>query len=189
MTTSPKPLPHQWTISLHTVANLTILTLHDADGLQREIGFHPLAQPGTADRTVTAPEEITEPELRASVHKLIGTFYERTARAQANADAFGAAVPDQQDLLGRLLSAVPGSRADLGIDHETLTIVLKLTAAGPAAGTLLALIARWPGNTIKDTSGGPADGVDQDLDDDGTLTVLLDQTRAEHFLTWYRDQA
>lgn len=182
------PLPDQWTISLHTVANLTILTLHDADGAQREIGYHPLTPPGTADRTVTALEDITEPELRASAHKLIDTFYERTARAQANADAFGAAVPDQQDLFDRLRSATPGSRADLDIDHEALTIILKLTAAGPAAGALLTLIARWPGSTTKDAPGNPADGVDRELDDDGALIVVLDQARAEHFLAWYRDQ-
>jgi hypothetical protein len=187
VTTSSKPLPHRWTINLHTVANLTILTLHDSDGVQREIGFHPLTSPGTADRTVTAPEEITDPELRASAHQLIDTFYERTARAQANADAFGAAVRDQRDLIDRLLSAVPGSRADLDIDPEALTIVMRLSAAGPAAGPLLALISRWPGSTTKNAAGRPADGVVQDLDD-GALTVLLDQTRAEHFLTWYRDQ-
>ncbi|MEU6405315.1 hypothetical protein [Streptomyces sp. NPDC046985] len=186
MTTTPKPLPDQWTISLHTVANLTILTLHDADGVQREIGFHPLTPPGTADRTVTAPEDITEPELRASAHKLIDTFYERTSRAQANADAFGAAVPDQQDLFDRLRSAVPGSRADL--DHEALTIVLKLTAAGPAAGALLTLITRWPGSTTNNAPGEQANGVDQELHDDGVLTVVLGQARAEDFLAWYRDQ-
>ncbi|MCL3999065.1 hypothetical protein, partial [Streptomyces lavenduligriseus] len=108
MTSSPKPLPDQWTINLHPVANLTILTLLDGAGSQREIGFRPLTPSGTTDRTVGALSEIADPELRASAQKLIDTFYERTARAQANADAFGAAVPDQRHLFDRLSSVVPG---------------------------------------------------------------------------------
>ncbi|MCM2430999.1 hypothetical protein [Streptomyces sp. RKAG337] len=186
MSTPPNALPDQWTIYLHPVANLTILTLLDSEGAQRQIGFHPLTPPGTADRTVSALEEIPEDALRASAQKLIDTFYQRTAQAQANADAFGAAVPDQQDLFARLRSTVPDGPIDidLDIDDETLTIILKLTAAGPAAGALLSLIARWPGSTTTP----PAGGVNQDLDDDGALTVLLDQARAERFLAWFRNQ-
>ncbi|MFE0774331.1 hypothetical protein [Streptomyces sp. NPDC058861] len=184
MTSSPKPLPDQWTINLHPVANLTILTLFDGAGVQREIGFHPLTPPGTTDRTVGALSEIDEPELRASAEKLIDTFYERTTRAQVNADAFGAAVPDQQRLFDRLRSVVPGCLIELDIDDETLTVILKLTAAGRAAGALLSLMARWPGFI---TANGQADGVTKDSDG-GDLTMHLDQSRAEDFLTWYRDQ-
>jgi hypothetical protein len=188
--TTPHALPDRWAINVNPVAHLAILTLLDADGVHRGIGFHPLTAPGTAQRAVHALTEITDSELRASAQKLIDTFYQRTAQAQAqaNADAFGAAVPDQQHLFDRLRSAVPGSRADLDIDHEALTIVLKLTAAGQAAGTLLALIARWPGITTKGTPGDPVDRIDQELDDDGALTVHLSQARAEHFLAWYRNQ-
>ncbi|MFI1700435.1 hypothetical protein ACH419_31265 [Streptomyces bobili] len=185
MTTSPRPLPDQWTINLHPVANLTILTLKDTDGAQREIGFHPLTRPGTVDRTVGALEEITELELRASAQKLIDTFYERTAQAQANAHAFSATVPDQRSLFDRLRDAIPCDVVRLAIDDETLTLVLQLTATGPAAGTLLNLTARWPGSATAD---GRAGGVTKHLDDHGKLTVRFDQTRAEAFLTWYRDQ-
>lgn len=184
MTSSPKPLPDQWTINLHPVANLTILTLLDGAGIQREIGFHPLTPPGTTDRTVGAPSEIADPELRASAQKLINTFYERTARAQANADAFGAAVPDQRHLFDRLRSVVPGCLIELDVDDETLAVILKLTATGSAAGALLLLVARWPGSTAAD---GQADGVTKDLDG-GDLTMRLDQAHAEDFLTWYRSQ-
>ncbi|MFF7717620.1 hypothetical protein [Streptomyces sp. NPDC007988] len=52
-------------------------------------------------------EEIVEFELRASAQKLIDTFYERTSQAQANADAFGVNVPDQQNLFDRLRLSVP----------------------------------------------------------------------------------
>ncbi|MFI6688412.1 hypothetical protein [Streptomyces sp. NPDC050485] len=182
--TSPKPLPNQWTINLHPVANLTILTLLDGDGTRREIGFHPLTPSGTKDRTVGSLEEISQPELRATAQKLIHSYYERTAQAQTNADAFGVAVPDQRELLDRLRSAVPGSQVGLDIDDEALTVILKLTAAGPAAGPLLSLSARWLGSTAD----GQAIGATQDLDDDGELTIRLDQSRAENFLTWYRDQ-
>ncbi|MHC3392813.1 hypothetical protein ACLQ2E_25605 [Streptomyces lavendulocolor] len=184
MTSSPKPLPDQWTINLHPVANLTILTLLDGAGIQREIGFSPLTPPGTTDRTVGALSEIAEPELRANAQKLIDTFYERTARAQANADAFGAAVPDQRHLFDRLRSVVPGCLIELDVDHETLAVILKMTATGSAVGVLLSLVARWPGSTAAD---GQADGVTQDLDR-GDLTMRLDQAHAEDFLTWYRDQ-
>ncbi|MHC3392370.1 hypothetical protein ACLQ2E_23330 [Streptomyces lavendulocolor] len=183
--TTPHPLPDQWAINVHPVANLVILTLLDADGAHREIGFHPLTAPGTAKRAVHALAEITDSELRASAQKLIDSFYQRTAQAKANADAFGTAVPDQQHLFDRLRSELPGTPVDLGIDDEALTIVLKLTAAGPTAGALLALIARWPGTT---SPTGLAYGVTQDLADDGTLTVTFDQPHAEKFLTWYRAQ-
>lgn len=183
MTSSPKPLPDQWTINLHPVANLTVLTLLDGDGVHREIGFHPLTPPGTKDLTAGALAEITDPELRASAQKLIDSFYVRTTQAQANADAFGAAVPDQRDLFDRLRSAFSG-RVELDIDDEALTVILKLTATGPAAGTLLSLIARWPGSATAD---GQADRVTKDLDG-VELTVRLHQERAEDFLTWYRDQ-
>jgi hypothetical protein len=182
---SPTPLPDRWTIYLHTVANLTILILLDDDGVQREIGFHPLTQPGTADRTVGTVKEIDELELRASAQKLIDTFYERAAQAQANADAFGVTVPDRRNLFDRLRVAVPCDVVDLALDNEALTVALKLTATGPAAGTLLSLITRWSGST---TEAGEADGVTKDLDNHGELTVRLDQPRAEGFLTWYRDQ-
>ncbi|WP_331732961.1 hypothetical protein OG613_49015 (plasmid) [Streptomyces sp. NBC_00015] len=185
MTTSPRPLPDQWTINLHPVANLTILTLHDTDGAEREIGFHPLTRPGTVDRTVGALAEITGLELRASAQKLIDTFYERTAQAQANVHAFSATVPDQQSLFDRLRVAVPCDVVRLVMDDETLTVGLQLTATGPAAGTLLTLTARWPGSATAD---GRTSGVTKDLDDDGRLTMRFDQTRAEAFLTWYRDQ-
>ncbi|MGY3677373.1 hypothetical protein [Streptomyces sp. TE33382] len=178
--TIPHPLPDRWAINVNPVANLAILTLLDADGAHRNIGFHPLAAPGTAKRAVHALTEITDPELRASAQKLIDTFYQRTAQAQANADAFGTAVPDQQHLFDRLRSELPGTSVDLGIDDEALTIVLKLTAAG-----LFTLINRWPGTT---SPTGLAYGVAQDLADDGTLTVTFDQPHAEKFLTWYRDQ-
>ncbi|MER5615951.1 hypothetical protein [Streptomyces sp. NPDC002215] len=185
MTTSPTPLPDQWTICLHTVANLTILILLDDDGAEREIGFHPLTRPGTADRTVGSVEEIAEPELRASAQRLIDAFYERTARAQANSDAFGVAVPDCRNLFDRLRAAVPCDVVGLDLDNTALTVVLKLTATGPAAGTLLSLITRWPGSTTK---AAQADGVATDLDNHGNVTVRLDQPHAEGFLTWYRDQ-
>ncbi|MFF3959177.1 hypothetical protein ACFYY1_39185 [Streptomyces sp. NPDC001890] len=185
MTTSPMPLPHQWTIHLHTVANLTILVLLDDDGAEREIGFHPLARPGTADRTVGTVEEIAERELRASAQRLIDSFYERTKRAQTNVDAFGVTVPDCRNLFDRLRVAVPCDVVGLDLDNNALTVVLKLTATGPAAGTLLSLIARWPGST---TEAEQADGVTTDLDNHGKVTVHLDQPHAEGFLTWYRDQ-
>ncbi|HLU97054.1 MAG TPA: hypothetical protein VKZ89_09475, partial [Thermobifida alba] len=153
--------------------------------VQREIGFHPLTQPGTTDRTVGAVEEIVELELRASAQRLIDTFYERTAQAQASANAFGVTVPDQQNLLDRLRVAVPCDVVRLGLDNEALTVVLRLTATGPAAGTLLSLIALWAGST---DAVGQADGVTKDLDDHGKLTMRFDQPRAEDFLTWYRDQ-
>lgn len=181
--TTPHALPARWTINVHPVANLAILTLLDADGAHREIGYHPLTPSGTAERTVRALDEITDPELRSSAQKLINRFYQRTAQAQANADAFGAAVPDQQHLFDRLRSDLPDSSIDLGIDDGTLAIVLKITAAGATAGTLLTLIARWPGITAPT----PAHGVTRDLADDGTLTVTFDQPHAEKFLTWYRD--
>ena len=181
---TPYALPTQWTIRLRSVANLTILTLHDSDGAHRETGFCPLTQPTEADRTVASLEKITEDHLRTSAQKLIDTFFARTAQAQANCDDFGAAVPDQQRLADHLRSAIPGCLVDLDLDHDALTMVLKLTAAGPAAGMLLSLLARWPGYARPD---GPADGVLRDLDDAGGLTVVLDQARAEQFLTWYRD--
>ncbi|MGW6145793.1 hypothetical protein [Streptomyces sp. NPDC055140] len=186
MTHAPKPLPDQWTIHLHTVHNLTILTLIDADGVHRHITFAPLAPlapPGTTNRTVKTVEEITEPELRAHAQKLIDTFYQRTAQAQANADAFGVCVPDLRHLLDRLRATVPCGQASLTVDDDTLTVVLTLTATGPAAAPLLALTARWPRPTA-----AAADGVTQDLDTHGNLTVRLDQTHAEHFLTWHRTQ-
>lgn len=189
VTTTPKPLPDLpdgWAMNFHRVANLMILVLHDADGAQRGIGYHPLVQPGAADRTVTALDDIAEPELRASAQKLINTFYERTARAQASAAAFGAVVPDQQYLFDRLRSAVPGSRAELGVDDEALTITLKLTAAGSAAGSLLTLITSWPG--ARDRPGALTVGVDRSFDDEGRLIIVLDQARAERFLAWYRAQ-
>ncbi|MFD3662879.1 hypothetical protein ACFWVF_20150 [Streptomyces sp. NPDC058659] len=182
---TPHPLPARWAVNVHVVANLAILTLLDGDGANREIGYHPLTPPGTTERTVQALDEITDPELRASAQKLIDSFYQRTAQAQAQADAFGAAVPDQQHLFDRLRSELPDSPIDLGIDNETLTITLKVAAAGPHAGALLTLIARWPGTT---SPTGLAYGVTQDLADDGTLTVTFDQPHAEKFLTWYRDQ-
>ncbi|HEY8986001.1 MAG TPA: hypothetical protein VIU15_41305, partial [Streptomyces sp.] len=183
--TTPHPLPDQWAISVNPVANLAILTLHDADGIHRDIGFHPLTAPGTAQHTVHTLAEITDPDLRASAQKLIDTFYQRTARAQANADAFGTAAPDQQHLFDRLCSELPGTTVDLGIDDEALTIVLKITATGPTAAGLLTLTNRWPGTT---SPTGLAYGVTQDLADDGTLCVAFDQPHAEKFLTWYRDQ-
>ncbi|WP_331748814.1 hypothetical protein OIA45_47860 (plasmid) [Streptomyces chartreusis] len=188
MTTAPKPLPEQWTIQLRTVANLTTLTLKDGDGGEREIGFHslPKPQPGTPDRTVDSVEEIAEPGLRASAQDLIDTFYERTAQAQANPDAFRAAVPDLQGIFARLRAAVPCDAVRLAVDNDTLTIVLTLTATGPAAAALLSLMARWPGSATED---GQADGVTQQADDHGELTMRLDQTRAEDFLAWCRDQA
>lgn len=144
----------------------------------------PLTAPGTAQRAIRALDEITDPELRASAQKLIDSFYQRTAQAKANADAFGTAVPDQQHLFDRLRSELPGTPVDLGIDDEALTIVLTLTAAGPTAGALLTLINRWPGTT---SPTGLAYGVTQDLTD-GTLTVTFDQPHAEKVLTWYREQ-
>ncbi|MFB7865513.1 hypothetical protein [Streptomyces sp. NPDC056069] len=183
--TTPHPLPTRWAINIHPVANLAILTLLDGDGAHRDTGFHPLTAPDTTEHTVHALDEIIDPELHASAQRLIDTFYQRTAQAQANADAFGAAVPDQQHLIGRLRSDLPVSTIDFGIDDEALTIILKLTAAGPTAGALLALVALWPRTTAP---ASPTDGVTQNLADDGTLTVTLDQRHAEKFLTWYRDQ-
>lgn len=188
---APKPLPDQWTILLHTVLNLTILTLIDADNAHREIGYAPLTPHGTKDRTVKALEEITEPELRARAQQLIDTFYQRTATAQANADTFGAAVPDLSQLLNRLSSTAPSgqtslTRATLTVDDDTLTMVLTLTATRPAAATLLALTTRWPRPTDPPADG--TDGVTQDLDTHGNLTLRLDQKPAEHFLTWFRTQ-
>ncbi|MGC5263882.1 hypothetical protein ACPXCO_22965 [Streptomyces cyaneofuscatus] len=188
---APKPLPDQWKIHLHAVHNLTILTLIDADGVHRHITFAPLTPltpHGTTDRTVEALGEITQPELRTHAQQLIDTFYERTATAQANADAFSAAVPDLRQLLNRLSStALSGqtnlTRTSLTVDDDTLTVILILTATGPAAATLLALTDRWPRPTEP-----PADGVTQDLDTHGNLTLRLDQTRAEQFLTWFRTQ-
>lgn len=185
---APKPLPDQWTIHLHTVHNLTILTLIDADGVHRHITFAPLTPHGTTDRTVEALGEITEPALRTHAQQLIDTFYERTATTQANADAFSAAVPDLRQLLNRLSSTAPSgqtslTRASLTVDDDTLTVVLILAATGPAAATLLALTGRWPRPTDP-----PADGVTQDLDTHGNLTLRLDQTHAEQFLTWFRSQ-
>ncbi|MFZ3492159.1 hypothetical protein ACODT5_02780 [Streptomyces sp. 5.8] len=186
MTTSPKPLPDQWTILLHPVLNLTILTLRDSDKTQRQIGFYSSTPPGTSERTVSALEDIADTELRASAQKLIDTFYARTAQAQANSDAFGAAVRDLQNLLDRLRTEMPRSLVTVAIDDEVLTIVLKLAAEGQVTALLHSLIARWPGSTTPD---GPATGVLQERDSDGGLTVLLDQARAEQFLTWYRDQS
>ncbi|MGW3932904.1 hypothetical protein ACWECC_33145 [Streptomyces microflavus] len=188
---APKPLPDQWKIHLHTAHNLTILTLIDADGVHRHITFAPLTPTGTKDRTLEALGEITEPELQARAQQLIDTFYERTATAQANADAFGAAVPDLRQLLNRLSSTAPSgqtslTRATLTVDDDTLTVVLTVTATGPAAATLLALTHRWPRPTDPPADG--ADGVTQDLDTHGNLTLRLDQTHAEQFLTWFRTQ-
>ncbi|MGW3335763.1 hypothetical protein ACWDF9_35095 [Streptomyces rubiginosohelvolus] len=188
---APKPLPDQWTIHLHTVLNLTILTLIDDEGVHREIGYAPLTPAGTTDRTVEALEEITEPELRAGAQQLIDTFYKRTATVQANLDAFNAAVPDLPQLLNRLSSTAPSgqtslTRATLTVDDETLNAVLIVTATGPAAATLLAITSRWRRPTDPPADG--ADGVTQDLDTHGTLTLRLDQAHAEQFLTWYRTQ-
>ncbi|WP_327411222.1 hypothetical protein OG458_41540 (plasmid) [Streptomyces sp. NBC_01281] len=178
-------------IHFHTVLNLTILSLIDADGVHRHISFAPLtalSPPGTTDRTARTLEEITEPQLRARAQQLIDSFYERTATAQANADAFGAALPDLPQLLHRLSSIAPSgpsslTRASCTFDDDTLTVVLTLTASGPSAGILLALTGRWPRPT--DT---PADGITHDLDTHGRLTVRFDQRHAEQFLTWYRTQ-
>ncbi|MET8816386.1 hypothetical protein ABZW47_30845 [Streptomyces sp. NPDC004549] len=186
-----KPLPDQWTIHLHTVLNLTILTLIDADGAHRHITFAPLTTlnpSGTTDRPAQTLEEITEPELRARAQQLIDTFYQRTATAQANADAFGAAMPDLAQLLNRLSETAPSgpaslTRTGLTIDDDTLTVVLTLTASGPAVATLRALADRCP--RPADT---PAEGITQDLDPHGHLTLRLDQTRARQFLSWYRTQ-
>ncbi len=61
-----------------------------------------------------ALEEITGLELRASAQKLIDTFYERTAQAQANVHAFSATVPDQQSLFDRLrVAPVPATLSAL----------------------------------------------------------------------------
>ncbi|MFD9066325.1 hypothetical protein ACFVZ3_32960 [Kitasatospora purpeofusca] len=184
MSLPPNPLPDRWTINLHPVHNLTILTLHDADGMLRQVGFRPLTPPDATEHTVRALEEITHAELRASAQGLIDTFVARTAQAQANAEAFGSAIADHPRLFERLRTTSPGCLVDLGIDDDALTVVLELNAEGPAAGALLSLVARWPGSATPD---GPAEGVDQNLDA-GTLTVRLDQARAEDFLTWYRDQ-
>ncbi|MEU9254508.1 hypothetical protein AB0D66_21990 [Streptomyces sp. NPDC048270] len=183
-TSYPKPLPDQWTILLHPILNLTILTLLDADNTQRQIGFHSSTPPGTSERTVSALDQITETGLRASAQELIDTFYARTAQAQANSAAFSAAVPDQRSLLDRL-RAETSCLVSLDIDDEALTIVLKFVAEGPATAILYALIASWPGSN---TSEGPPAGVLQSRDDHGGLTVHLDQARAQQFLTWYRDQ-
>ncbi|MGZ2361457.1 hypothetical protein LRE75_33065 [Streptomyces sp. 372A] len=185
---TPKTLPDQWTILLHTVHNLTILTLLDADGGSRQIGFAHLPPPGAADRTVTALKEITEPALRDHAQQLIDTFYERTATAQANVAAFSAAVPDVDQLLDRLRRTAPSGetsliRTGLTVDDDKLTPVLTLTATGPAAATLFTLALQWPRPTAP-----PAEGFSQDLDTHGNLTLRLDQTHAEQFLTWYRAQ-
>jgi hypothetical protein len=140
--------------------------------------------PGSTDDTVSTPEEITDDELRTSAWKLIDAFYVRTAQAQARADAFGAAVPDQSALLGRLRANLPGALVNLGID-DALNVVLTLAAEGSEAGRLLSLIARRFGCHGQE---GPVKGVTRNLDDVGCLTVLLDQTRAEQFLDWYRRQ-
>ncbi|MFD4721486.1 hypothetical protein ACFWOY_28760 [Streptomyces sp. NPDC058423] len=84
-------------------------------------------------------EEIVEIELRASAQKLIDTFYERTSQAQANADAFGVNVPDRQSLFDRLRLSLPCDGVRLALDDEVPSVVLNLTAKGPAAGTLLYL--------------------------------------------------
>ncbi|MFB8243393.1 hypothetical protein ACFC58_43365 [Kitasatospora purpeofusca] len=75
----PNPLPDRWTINLHPVHNLTILTLHDADGTLRQVGFRPLTPPDATEYTVRTLKEITDPELRASAQELIDTFFARTA--------------------------------------------------------------------------------------------------------------
>ncbi|WP_439681536.1 hypothetical protein [Embleya sp. MST-111070] len=185
MTTPTHPLPDQWTINLRPALGLTILTLLDGGGTERLTGFHPLAPPGTTDRTVSTLEEIADEALRVCARNLVDAFHARTAQAQTSADAFGAAVPDQSALFDRLRADLAGALVDLGID-DTLTVVLTLAAEGPGAGSLLSLIARWSGSRPQD---GSAEGITRDLDDAGCLTVLLDQTRAEQFLIWYRDRS
>ncbi|MFD7540184.1 hypothetical protein [Streptomyces sp. NPDC059819] len=187
--TSPPPsLPGGWSIYLRTALNLTILTLIDSDGKHREIGFNPLSSPGAPDRTVTTLEEITEPELRVKAQTLIDTHHQRTATARVNCEAFNTAVSDLSQLLNQLTSTASSgesslTRARVTINDDTLTAVLTLTATGPAAAPLLDLTARWPRPTE-----APDDGATQELDPHGNLTVCLDQTHAEHFLTWYRTQ-
>ncbi|MER6408996.1 hypothetical protein ABT269_37175 [Streptomyces viridosporus] len=186
MTATAKPLPAGWTIRLHRVHNLTVLTLHDEHGTDREIGFCPLTPDGPQDLTVSALDTIAHPRLREAAQNVVTSFYDRTAAARHHRDAFDRAVPDCRVLLGHLRARLPGCRADLGTDPNELTVTLTLTATTRAAGPLHALLARWPGHTGH--GGSLADGIDQDLDSSGALTAALRQDRATEFLIWYRGQ-
>jgi hypothetical protein len=180
---APLPLPAGWTISIHRVHNLIILTLRDEGGAEIEIGFHPLAAPGPQDETASALDQIADPGLRGAAQRLIDTFYARTEQAQNNCDAFGRSFPDLAAVLARLTGQVPGCTAVLDLDREALALVLTAKAPRASAPQLLALITRWCAS-----AGSPDGGVDSVLDESGELTIRLPQQPAQEFLSWFRDE-
>lgn len=173
-------LPDGWTIHLRASLNLTVLTLRDGDGRDREIGYHSGTDVGSPELTVRALDGITDDALRAATLELLDNYFARRATVHANAAAFTAAVPDWSDLTGRMCRTVPGCRIDADLDHQALTLTMTLAADGPSAGRLLTLIASWPE--------GGADGIDRELTETGALTVRFTQTRAQDFLSWYRTE-
>lgn len=178
-------LPDGWTFHLRTTLNVTVLTLRDSNGEDREIGYHRAPVLDAPELTVHTLEEIPDEELRTAARELTDVYRARYATARANTEAFSAAVPDFSDLTGRLRRAVPGCRIDTGLDHTALTLTVTLAADGPPAGRLLTLIASW---TPPPTADGAPGASDRELTESGTLTVRLTQDQARAFLTWYRDQ-
>ncbi|MET9776238.1 hypothetical protein ABZ023_18590 [Streptomyces sp. NPDC006367] len=178
--THDRALPDGFTVHLRTALNMTVLTLHDGDGWECQIGFHASTELGSPELTVRALNEITDDALRAAALELLNNYFARRTTVHANADAFSAAVPDWSDLTGRLRRTVPDCRIDTGLDHQALALTMTLAADGPSAGRLLTLIASWPE--------GAAEGIDRELTQTGTLTVRFSQKRAQDFLTWYRTE-
>ena len=178
-------LPDKWAIRLNPTLNLVTLTLLDADGAERQHGYHMTRPEALGLSTVHSLEEITDAELRASAQALIDRYFARLAQVRKNADAFSEAVPDWFGLIARLRQAVTDVQITTDLDHDALALRMTLSATGPAGGQLLTLIASWPGAT---TPEGPPPGVDRDLDESGSLTVTLAQEHAIGFLAWFREQ-
>ncbi|MGW4890702.1 hypothetical protein ACWEQL_00305 [Kitasatospora sp. NPDC004240] len=174
--TATHPLPGQWTIRIKPVLNLLTLTLTDDTGTARQHGYH-MGQVPVPD-TIHSLDEITDNHLRATAQAMIDDYFTRLAEVHKAADAFTEAIPDWSDLTARLRTTVPDCRIETDLDSEALALRMTLTATGPAAGQLLTLLATWPAS----------DGLHRELDDDGTLTAVLDQPRAISFLAWFRDQ-
>lgn len=180
-------LPEGWTLTLTPALNLTSLTLRDADECPREHGFHPGPLPSAlANRQpVRRLADIGDRELRDSAEQLVVGHLERVATAQANADAFGAQVPDLVSLLTGLAGEVPSCRDRVDVDPNRLTVRLSLTTDAAGSGALLELVNSWLGpQGLKNTT----DGLSMEFDGPSRgLAVTLDQVHAAGFLSWLRE--
>ncbi|MBR7830443.1 hypothetical protein KDK95_29350 [Actinospica sp. MGRD01-02] len=179
---APTPRPRAgleggWSIHVTFPANAAVLTLLNPQGEKEHISFA-LGFSGGPPLTITDLDQIEDGALRTAAHQVLDEHATRVAAARRAIAEFNRLVPPA--VLEQVTGALAAQQIMLGLelDADAVALGLALNAAGPAAGTLLALVARWRRDPC-----APAEGLAEELVD-GIVTARLSQGAAIRFLTW-----